>query len=77
MKKRRKQKWTTKNTHFKRMKKREDVVKKDSIYVKIVDILVIIAAIISILVIASNNHVVGYDHFIGIPHEWVRSLFDR
>lgn len=76
MKKRRKQKWTTKNTHFKRMKKREDVEKTD-IYLKIVTILVIAAAILSILVIASNNHVVGYDHFIGIPHEWVRSLFDR
>lgn len=76
MKKRRKKKWTTKNTHFKRMKKREDVEKTD-IYLKIATILVIAAAILSILVIASNNHVVGYDHFIGIPHEWVRSLFDR
>ncbi len=76
MKKRRKKKWTTKNTHFKRMKKREDVEKTD-IYLKIATILVIAAAILSILVIASNNHVVGYDHFIGIPYEWVRSLYDR
>ena len=33
-------------------------------------------AILVILLIALNNHIVGYDNFIGIPSEWVRSLFD-
>ena len=32
--------------------------------------------ILGILVVASNNHVVGYDNFIGRPLEWSRSLFD-
>ena len=26
------------------------------------------------VVVASNNHIVGYDHFLSIPLEWIRSL---
>mgnify|MGYP006990061034 FL=1 len=33
-------------------------------------------AILIITIIALNNHVVGYDNFIGRPLEWSRSLFD-
>lgn len=28
-----------------------------------------------IILIALNNHIEGYGNFIGIPSEWVRSLF--
>lgn len=38
--------------------------------------IVIAIAILVILLIALNNHIVGYDNFIGIPREWVHSLFD-
>lgn len=34
----------------------------------------IIAAILFIILVAFNNHIVGYDHFIGIPREWIHSL---
>lgn len=33
-------------------------------------------AVLIITIIALNNHVIGYDNFIGRPLEWSRSLFD-
>ncbi len=29
-----------------------------------------------IILIASNNHIVGYDNYIGISEVWVQSLFE-
>lgn len=74
MKKRKKQ-WTTKNTNIERKKKRITNEVKNTSYDIIFAIIVISAAILSIIVIALDNHIVGYDHFIGIPREWVHSLF--
>lgn len=73
---RKKTKWTTKNTHIKKNNKAEKDVTPINLSLKISVWIVILAAIISILLIASNNHIVGYDNFIGIPREWVHSLFD-
>lgn len=73
---RKKTKWTTKNTHIKKNNKVEKDVTPINLSLKISVWIVIFAAIISILLIASNNHIVGYDNFIGIPREWVHSLFD-
>lgn len=70
----RKKKWTTKNTHLQKPKHDPKREKKDWWFI-IFDWIIIITAILSILVIASNNHVVGYDHYIGIPREWIKSLF--
>lgn len=73
---RKKKRWTTKNTHIKKKEKVEKDVKPINMSLKIAVWIVILAAFLSILLIASNNHIVGYDHFIGIPREWVHSLFD-
>ena len=74
--KRKKKKWTTKNTHLERKEKREDYDKDFAGWVAKVGIwMILIGAIIFIIEVAFNNHIVGYDHFIGIPREWVRSLF--
>lgn len=37
-------------------------------------IITLILAILSILVRAMDNDVVGYDNFTGKPHEWIRRL---
>ena len=50
--------------------------KKERIMSLLIDIIFIISVILMILLQALDNHVVGYDHFIGIPTEWVRSLYD-
>ena len=76
MKKRKNKKWTTKNTHIKRFYKSSDI-KPMSLYEKIVIWLAIACGIALIILIALNNHIVGYDHYIGIPIEWARSLFDN
>ena len=34
--------------------------------------IIIAAVIVFIILVALNNHVVGYDHYIGIPIEWAR-----
>lgn len=74
MKKRKKQ-WTTKNTHIERKKGEMENDREPTDWkVIFVDWLVVIAAIIFIILVALNNHIVGYDHFIGIPREWIRSL---
>lgn len=75
-KKKRKKKWTTKNTHFHQYKKLEEIEKED-IYCKIFSYIALAIAILILLIQACDNHIVGYDYFIGIPHEWVRSLHDR
>ena len=73
---RKKKKWTTKNTHIRKNNMSQKDVTPINISLKISAWIVILAAIISILLIAYNNHIVGYDNFIGIPKEWMHSLFD-
>ena len=36
--------------------------------------LILIAVILGTVIMSLNNHIVGYDHYIGIPREWVHSL---
>lgn len=72
----RKKKWITKNTHLpkrnqKEYEESEGWMFKIGVWFAIVAILVWI-----FVVVASNNHMVGYDNFIGRPIEWARSLFD-
>lgn len=74
--KKNKKKWTTKNTHLEKKKKREDYDKNFAGWVaKLGFWMMLVAVILGIAIIAMNNHIVGYDHFIGIPREWVHSLF--
>ena len=80
MAKRKKKHWTTKNTHIKKIRRSELPVdlrtRKERLY-NIIGLIVALAfAALVIIIQALNNHVVGYDHFIGIPTEWVRSLYD-
>lgn len=75
MRKRKKKIWTTKNTHIKRNAKK-DYVEPETWYDKLGAWIIIAIAILIILVIALDNHIVGYDNFIGIPSEWVKSLYD-
>lgn len=72
--KKRKKKWTTKNTHVEIKKKKATNESKNTPYDIIFTVIFVLAAILSIIVIALDNHIVGYDHFIGIPREWVHSL---
>ena len=73
--KRKKKKMTTKNTHVKRENKSSGL-KPMSLYEKIAIWVIIAVGILTIILRALDNHVVGYDNFIGIPSEWIRSLFD-
>ena len=75
MKKRKKKKWTTKNTHVRKNAK-DAYVGPEKWYDKLGTWIVIAVAVALIILIALNNHIVGYDNFIGIPSEWVRSLLD-
>lgn len=75
MKKRKKKKWTTKNTHIKKNAK-NDYIEPEMWYDRLGTWIVIAIALLIILLIALNNHIVGYDNFIGIPSEWVKSLYD-
>ena len=70
-----KTKWTTKNTHIKRLNKSNntELIKW---YDKVATWIIIACAILLIILIASNNHIVGYDNYIGIPKVWVQSLFE-
>ena len=70
--KRRKKRWTTKNTHLKKEKKNEG--EPEDRMLKIAIWIFLAVVILGILVVASNNHIVGYDHFLSIPLEWIRSL---
>ncbi|RGN39416.1 hypothetical protein DXB65_03560 [Bacteroides oleiciplenus] len=57
-------------------KKVEREEKEPRIY-RIIWTIIVIGIVISFLILmATSTHVVGYDHFIGIPSEWVRTLFD-
>lgn len=47
-----------------------------SLYEKIAIWVIIAFGILTIILRALDNHVVGYDNFIGTPSEWIRSLFD-
>ena len=76
MNKRKKKKWTTKNTHIKRMNENE-YINPEKWYDTLGTWIIIAAVIVFIILVALNNHVVGYDHYIGIPIEWARSLFDN
>lgn len=73
MNKRRKKKWTTKNTHVKR-RSESRYIESEKWYDKVATWIIIAIAVLIIIIVAFNNHVVGYDNFIGIPSEWVRSL---
>lgn len=75
MRKRKKKIWTTKNTHIKKNAKK-DYVEPETWYDKLGTWIIIAIAILIILVIALDNHIVGYDNFIGIPSEWVKYLYD-
>jgi hypothetical protein len=71
-----KKKWTTKNTHVKKKNAKGTYVEPEKWYDKLGTWIVIAVAVALIILIALDNHIVGYDNFIGIPSEWVRSLFD-
>lgn len=75
MKKRKNKKWTTKNTHVKRENKSSDI-KPEKWYFKWGTWIIIALAILIILLRALNNHIVGYDRFIGMPTEWMQSLLE-
>ena len=75
MKKRKNKKWTTKNTHIKRFNKSSEI-EPMKWYDKMTAWIIIACAIALIILITLNNHIVGYDNFIGIPMEWVRSLLE-
>lgn len=72
--KRRKKKWTTKNTHLKKGRKEKRDEKSNDRMSKIIAWMCIVLAILIILLGALDNHIVGYDFFIGCPPEWRRSL---
>ena len=75
MKKRKNKKCTTKNTHIKRFNKSREI-EPEKWYDKLATWVVIACAIALIILIALNNHIVGYDNLVGIPMEWVRSLLE-
>lgn len=70
----RKKKWTTKNTQIKRRGKEECDNEPTDWITKLGLWLILISVILGTIIMSLNNHIVGYDHFIGIPTEWVRSL---
>jgi len=79
MKKKRKKHWTTKNTHLKHLKKRDENSEQpmSRFYKVLFNIdtwLIIIAAILIIILKALDNRVVGYDYYPNIPIEWIRWL---
>ena len=66
--------WITKNKQMKKAKKKTPNALPLSRLEIILYVLGIILAVLSILVQALNNNVVGYDRFIGIPMEWIRKI---
>ena len=56
------------------MKKKEE--ESEDRMLKIASWIFLALAVLIITIIALNNHVIGYDNFIGRPLEWSRSLFD-
>lgn len=75
MRKRKKKKWTIKNNHIRKFNRGTDI-EPVNLYVRIAAWVIIAFGLLVILSIALNNHVVGYDNFIGIPTEWARSLYN-
>ncbi len=71
-----KKKWTTKNTHIKKLRAKKYIGEPQGVLDRIGTWLILIGAIIATLLIALDSHIVGYDHFIGIPVEWIRSLYN-
>ena len=70
----RKKKWITKNTHLPKMGQREYEEKISRTH-KIIMIIIVIGMIIAdIIVMAVDTHVVGYDHFLSIPLEWINDV---
>ena len=79
MKKRKKKYWTSKNTHLKRMKVRDEnsfqpMSKFEKFCYRFCLILFILYAMLVISSKALNNQVVGYDYFPSIPYEWIKWL---
>ena len=69
-----KKRWTTKNTHLKRYQKQE---KDEGISWTPMGIWIVVVVIIMLIgLIVKDHHVVGYDRFIGMPIEWMKSLKD-
>ena len=69
-----KKRWTTKNTHLKRYQKQE---KDEGISWTPTGILVVVIILVFLIgLIVKDHHVVGYDRFIGMPIEWMKSLKD-
>lgn len=58
-------------------KKKIEREEKEPLIYRIIWTIIVIGIVISFLILmATSTHLVGYDHFIGIPSEWVRSLFN-
>jgi len=79
MKKRKKKRWTTKNTHLKRMKRRNinSLHSMSGFEKKCYQFCILLFILYAILVIflkAFNNQAVGYDYFPSIPPEWIEWL---
>lgn len=72
--KKRKKKWTTKNTHIWNRDAKKSKSKSKDWKLILIAWITIISAILFIVLVALNNHIVGYDHFLGIPREWIHSL---
>ena len=71
--KRKKKNWTTKNTHIKKMIKRDDENRSERI--PLIWTIIIVLSIIGMFIAWSlNTDRGGYDHFIGIPQEWIKWL---
>lgn len=69
--KRKKNHWTTKNTHIKRMKKRDN--KNSSELIPLIWVIMIVLSIIGMFITwLFDTDRSGYDHFIGIPQEWIK-----
>ncbi|MBE6288052.1 MAG: hypothetical protein E7099_07700 [Mediterranea massiliensis] len=69
--KRKKNHWTTKNTHIQR-KKKMIINEKDETFSWKWFILVMITVIYMLYKIIISQDRSGYDHFIGIPKEWIK-----
>lgn len=79
MKKRKKKHWTTKNTHLKKIKARDEnsfqpMSGFERKCFRFCLILFILYAILVICLKALDNQVVGYDYFPSIPYEWIKWL---
>lgn len=69
--KRKKKHWTTKNTHIKRMKKQPEN-KKEIKFIWWEFILIILLVIWMIFKIVNSQNRCGYDHYPGMPDEWIK-----